>query len=111
MDIEKALPTERRKKFLPKDLKETVRLNQYNELKSLWYGWYGLPISEEDIKTALKPKKVILRVSLDHICLCFPKEERFEQKILKFIFIFSFVLVRYPMLLMNNLYLIPELCR
>ena len=67
-----------------------------------------MPISEEDIKTALKPRKVILRVSLDNICLCFPKEEIFERK---FIFIFSLVLVRFPMLLLNNFYLIPELCR
>ena len=99
MDAEKAPPRNTRKKSPP---------NQCNVLKDLWYGWYGVPISEEDIKTALKPKKVILRVSLDHIRLCFPKEERFEGK---FIFIFSLVLVRYPMLLLNNLYLIPELCR
>ena len=108
MDVEKALESRIRKILLPKELKETVPLNQYNELKGLWYGWYGVPISEEDIKTALKPKKVILRVSLNHICLCFPKEEIFERK---FIFIFSPVLVKFPMLLLNNLYLIPELFR
>jgi len=108
LDVEKALKSTFRECLLPKDLKETVPLNQDNELKGLWYGWYGVPISEEDIKTALKPKKVILRVSLDHICLCFPKEEIFERK---FIFNFSLVLVRFPMLLLNNLYLIPELFR
>ena len=31
---------------------------------------------------ALKPKKVILRVSLDHIRLYFPKEGKFEPEIL-----------------------------
>ena len=82
MDVEKALPRKIRKRLLPD--KETVRPNQYSGLKGLWY---GVPISAEDIKTALKPKKVILRVSLDHIHLCFPKEEKFEPKILAKVYI------------------------
>ena len=97
LDVEKvlkALESTIGKNLVSKKLKETVPLNQYNERKGFWYGWYVVPISEEDIKTALKPKKVILRVSLDHICLCFPKEEIFERK---FIFIFSPVLVKFPM--------------
>ena len=91
MDVEKALPRETRKKLLPK----MVGLNRYNGPKDLWY---GVPMSEEDIKNARKPKKVILRVSLDHIRLCFPKEERFEGK---FIFMvvriscFSAIFLRY----------------
>ncbi|KAK2558065.1 Transient receptor potential cation channel subfamily A member 1-like protein [Acropora cervicornis] len=52
MDVEKALPRKIRKRLLPD--KETVRPNQYSGLKGLWY---GVPISAEDIKTALKPKK------------------------------------------------------
>ena len=77
MDVEKALPRKIRKRLLPD--KETVRPNQYSGLKGLWY---GVPISAEDIKTALKPKKVILRVSYDYTRLCFPKEVKFEPKIL-----------------------------
>ena len=77
MDVEKALPRKIRKRLLPD--KETVRPNQYSGLKGLWY---GVPISAEDIKTALKPKKVILRVSYDYTRLCFPKEGKFEPKIL-----------------------------
>jgi len=55
MDVEKALPRKIRKLLLPD--KETVRPNQYSGLKGLWY---GVPISAEDIKTALKPKKTPL---------------------------------------------------
>ena len=82
MDIEKALPKDIRKRLLPD--KETVRPNQYGGLEGLWY---GAPISAEDIKAALKPKKVILRVSLDYIRLCFPEEEKFEPKILAKVYI------------------------
>ncbi|XP_015759142.1 PREDICTED: transient receptor potential cation channel subfamily A member 1 homolog isoform X2 [Acropora digitifera] len=52
MDIEKALPKDKRKKWLP--VKEKVRPNQYGRLEGLWN---GAPISAEDIKAALKPKK------------------------------------------------------
>ncbi|XP_015759145.1 PREDICTED: uncharacterized protein LOC107338430 [Acropora digitifera] len=55
MDVEKALPRKIRKRFLPD--RETVRPNQYSGLKGLLY---GVPISAEDIKTALKPKKTPL---------------------------------------------------
>ena len=82
MDIEKALPKGKRKQWLP--VKETVRPNQYGRLEGLWY---GAPISAKDIKAALKPKKVILRVSLDYIRLCFPEEEKFEPKILAKVYI------------------------
>ena len=83
MDVEKVLPREIRKRLLP--YKETVRPNQYSALKGLWY---GVPISAEDIKTALKPKKVILRVVLDHIRLCFLKEGKFKPKILGKVYIY-----------------------
>ncbi|XP_067049297.1 transient receptor potential cation channel subfamily A member 1 homolog [Acropora muricata] len=55
MDVEKALPRKIRRRLLPD--KETVRPNQYSGLKGLLY---GVPISAEDIKTALKPKKTPL---------------------------------------------------
>ncbi|XP_067049296.1 transient receptor potential cation channel subfamily A member 1 homolog isoform X2 [Acropora muricata] len=61
MDVERALPRKIREESLPKELKKTFphqyNGHQYNRTKGLWYRWYGVPISEEDIKTALKPKK------------------------------------------------------
>ena len=83
MDVEKALPRKIRKGQLPHI--ETVRPNKNPGLRSLCY---GLPISAGDIKTALKSKKVILRVSLDHIRLCFLKEGKFEPKILGKVYIY-----------------------
>ena len=83
MDVEKALPRMLREAFQLKE--EKVKPNQYSALKGLWY---EVPISAEDIKTALKPKKVILRVLLDHIRLCFLKEGKFKPKILSKVYIY-----------------------
>ena len=83
MDVEKALPRIFRKLFQVKEVK--VKPNQYSGLKGVWY---GVPISAEDIKTALKARKVILRVLLDHIRLCFLKEGKFKPKILGKVYIY-----------------------
>ena len=82
MDVEKALPRKIRKRLQLKEVK--VKPNQYSGFKGLWY---GVPISAVDIKTALKPKKVILRVLLDHIRLFFLKEGKFKPKILGKVYI------------------------
>ena len=83
MDVEKALPKMLREPFQLREVK--VKPNQYSGLKGLWY---GVPISAEDIKTALKPNKVISRVLLDCIRLCFLKEGKFKPKILGKVYIY-----------------------
>ena len=58
MDVEKALPRKLRKRLLPD--KEIIRPNQYTGLKRYWY---SPPVSAEDVKTALKPNKVSLKIA------------------------------------------------